>query len=81
MVYYKSIKVIFNAPALVKVIIDVVVWHYNLSDSIISDWGSVFISKFLFSLCYFLGFKWKLFTAFYLQTNSQTKGQNSTMEA
>ncbi len=32
-------------------------------------------------LCYFLGIKRKLSTAFYPQTNGQTEKQNSTMEA
>ena len=39
------------------------------------------MSKFWSSLCYFLGIKKKLSTTFYLQTNGQTKRQNSTMEA
>ena len=45
-----------------------------------SDRGSVFTSKFWSSLCYFLGIKQKLSTAFYPQTDGQTERQNSTME-
>ena len=37
MVYYKLIKITINAPGLTKVIIVVMVWHYGLSDSIITD--------------------------------------------
>ena len=70
-----------DAPGLAKVIIDVMVWHQSLSDSIITDRGSLFMSKFWSLLCYFLGTKRKLSTAFHLQTNGQTKRQNSTMEA
>ena len=39
------------------------------------------MSKFWFSLYYFLKIKRRLSTAFYPQTNGQTKMQNSTMEA
>ena len=74
-------KIIINAPGLPKVIMDVVVRHYGLPNSIITDWGSLFTSKFWFLLFYFLKIKRKLFTAFYPQTNGQTKRQNSTMEA
>ena len=81
MVYYELVKITINAPALAEVIIDVVVLHNGLSDSIISDRGAIFTSKFWSSLCYFLGFKWGLSTAFHSQTDGQTERQNSTMEA
>ena len=80
-VHYKSVKVTINAPGLAKVIIDVVVRYHGLPDSIVIDRRSLFISKFWSLLCYFLGIKWKLSTAFYPQTVGQTKRQNSTMEA
>ena len=69
------------APGLAEVIIDVVVLHHGFSDSIISDRGAIFTSKFWFSLCYFLGIKRRLSTAFHPQTDGQTERQNSTMEA
>ena len=81
MVYYKPIKVITNAPDLAEVIINVVVRHHGLLDSIVTDRGSLFTSKFWSLLCYFLGIKQKLLTAFYLQTDGQTERQNNTMEA
>ena len=56
-VYYKPVKVIINVLGLVEVIIDVVVQHHGLPDSIISDQEAIFTSKFWFSLCYFLGVK------------------------
>ncbi len=64
MVHYKPVKVTINAPALAEVIIEVVVRHHGLPDSIISDRGLVFTSKFWSSLCYFLGIKGKLSIAF-----------------
>ena len=81
MVHYEPVKVTIDAPGLAEVIIDVVVRHHGLPDSIVSDWGSVFTSKFWSSLCYFLGIKRRLSTAFHPQTDGQTERQNSTMEA
>ena len=80
MVHYKPIMVTINAPGLAKIIINVVVRHYSLADLIVTKRGFFFTSKFLLLLCYFLGIKRRLSTAFYPQTNSQTKRQNSTME-
>ena len=65
MVHYEPVKVTINVPRLVEVIIDVVVRYYNFPDSIISDWGAIFTSKFWPSLCYFLGIKRQLSTAFH----------------
>ena len=80
MVHYEPVKVTINAPGLAEVILDVVVRHHGLPDSIVSDRGSLFTSKFWSSLCYFLGIKCRLLTAFYPQTDSQIKRQNSTMK-
>ena len=46
MVYYKLIKVIINIPGLVKVIINMVMRHHNLANSIIIDQQLLFSSKF-----------------------------------
>ena len=81
MVHYEPVKITINAPGLAEVILDVVVRHHGLPDSIVSDRDSLFISKFWSSLCYFLGIKRRLSTTFHPQTNGQTKRQNSTMEA
>ena len=80
MVHYEPVKVTIDAPGLAEVIIDVVVRHHGLPDSIVTNRGSLFTSKFWLSLCYFLGIKRKLSTAFYPQTNGQTKRQNNTIE-
>ena len=81
MVYYKLIKITINTPRLVKVIINVVVRHYALPNSIVIDRGLLFTSKFWLFFCYFFGIKRRLSTTFNPQTDSQTKRQNSTMEA
>ena len=46
MVHYELVKVIIDTSGLVKVILDVVVWQHGLSNSIVSDRGSLFILKF-----------------------------------
>ncbi len=81
MVYYKPAKVTINVPGLAKVIIDVVMRHYRVPESIMMDRDLLFTSKFWFLLCYFLRIKRKLSTDFHPQTDGQTKRQNSTMEA
>ena len=70
-----------NAPGLAKVIIDVVMRYHGLSDSIITNWGFLFISKFWSFLCYFFGIKRWLSTTFYLQIYGNTKRQNTTIKA
>ena len=81
MVHYEPVKITIDAPGLAEVIIDVVVRHHGLLDSIITDWGSLFTSKFWSLLCYFLEIKKRLSMAFHSQTNGQTERQNSIMEA
>ena len=73
MVHYKPIKVIINILAFAEIIIDVVIRYYGLLDSIVTNGELFFTSKFWLLLCYFLGIKRKLLTAFYPQTNGQTK--------
>ena len=81
MVHYKLVKVTIDAPGLAKVIIIVVVRHYGLPNSIVTDRGLLFTSKFWSLLCYFLGIKQRLSTIFHPQTDDQTERQNSTIEA
>lgn len=81
MIYYKPVKVIINAPALVEVIIKMIIQYHGLPNSIVSDCGLVFISKFWLLLLYFLKIKQKLFIAFYPKIEGRIKRQNSTMEA
>ena len=69
-IYYKPIKVTIDTLALTEIIIEVVVQYHSLPDSIVSNQSSVFTSKFWSSLCYFLGIKQRLSTAFYPQTNN-----------
>ena len=70
-----------NILSLAKVIINMVVYHYKVLKSIVTDQGLLFISKFWSLLYYFLMIKKKLSIVFYPQTNGQTKRQNSIIEA
>ncbi len=81
MVYYKLVKITIDTFSLAGVILDMVIKYHGLPNSIMSDWGSIFNTKFCLLLCYFLRIKQSLSTTFYPQTDSQTKRQNSTMEA
>lgn len=65
-VYYELIKGIINFFDLTKVIINIVVRHHGLFNSIVTDCSLVFISKFQSLFYYFLEIKQKLFTTFYL---------------
>ena len=57
MVYYEPVKITINDPSLAEVIQDMVVRYYDLLDFILTDWDSLFTSKFWSSLCYFLRIK------------------------
>ncbi len=73
MVHYVPVKVTIDVPGLAEVIIDMVVRHYGVPESIVTDRGSLFTSKFWSSLYYFLGIKKKLSTAFHPQIDGQTE--------
>ena len=81
MVHYKLVKVTIKALSLAEVIIDILIRHYGLPDSNVINQRSLFTSKFWSLLCYFLGIKRRLSTAFHPQTDGQIERQNSTMEA
>ena len=81
MVHYESVKVTIDAPGLAEVIINMVVRHHGLPNSIVTNQGPLFTSKFWSLLCYFLGIKQRLSTAFHAQTDGRTERQNSTIEA
>ena len=78
--HYELVKITINAPGPAEVILNVVVWHHGLPKLIVSDRGSLFISKFWSLLCYFFGMKRRLSTTFYPRMDGQTKQQNNTME-
>lgn len=46
MVYYKPVKIIIDTSRLAKIIFNVIIWHPNLLDSILTNRNLLFISKF-----------------------------------
>lgn len=81
MINYKPIKITIDALGFTKIIINVIIRHHCLPNSLVSNCGTVFISKFRSSISYFLRIKRGLLTAFYPQTDDQIKRQNNTIEA
>lgn len=79
-VHHEPVKTTINVAGLAEVIINVVVRHHGLSESIVSDSDLLFIFKFWFLLCYIFDIKQKLFTVFHLQIDGRTERLNSTME-
>ena len=65
MIHYELVKVTIDASGLINVIIDIVMRNHSLPDSIVTDRRSLFTSKFWSLLCYFLGIKQRLSTAFH----------------
>ncbi len=51
MVHYEPVKVTIDAPGLAEVIIDMVMCHHGVLESIITDRSLLFTSKFWSSLC------------------------------
>ena len=80
MVHYVPVKLMINALGLTKVVIDMVVHHHGVLESIVTDWDSFFTSKFWSWLSYFPKIKQKLFTTFHSLTDGQTKKQNRIIE-
>ena len=73
-------KITIDFMGIVEVIINIVVRYHGLLELIISDYDSLFISKFLFLLCYFLDIKCELSTTFHPQRNDLIERQNSTIK-
>lgn len=65
-VYYKLIKAIINIVYLAKVIINIEIKYYKMSELIVSNQSLLFDSKFWFLLYYFFGIKRKFFMFFHL---------------
>lgn len=80
-IYHKLVKITINIPGLANVIRDKLVKHYGLADFIVPNKNFLFTSKFWLSFYYFFVIRCRLYTAFYPETNYQTKQQNNKKRA
>jgi transposase InsO family protein len=69
-----------DAPELAELMYDRFVSFLGMPQNLVSDRDTLFTSKFWSSLCYYLGAKRKLSTAYHPQTDGQTERQNQTLE-
>jgi len=73
----KTINAVELADLFLK---EIVLSDWGLPEGIVSDRGAVFTSSFWSAVCWALGMKRKLSTAFHPQTDGQTERQNQTIE-
>ncbi len=71
MIHCILVKVTIDIPSQAKVIMNGVVCHHRVLESIVTDQSSLLASKFWSLLGYFLGIKRKLFISFHPQINVQ----------
>jgi hypothetical protein len=69
-----------DAPEFAETFLERICGNFGMPKNIVSDRGSIFTSKFWSSLCFYLGAKRRLSTAFHPQTDGQTERQNQTLE-
>lgn len=65
MINNKLVKITIDASNLAKTIINVMIRHYGLPNSIIMDQGYLITSEFWFLVCYFSKIKQSFFMAIY----------------
>ena len=80
MAYYVLVRKTISAEGLADVFLREVFRLHGMPRSIVSDRGPILTSKFWSSLCYYLGVRRGLSTAFHPQTDGQTERQNQTLE-
>jgi len=69
-----------DAPGFARMYLDHVVRLHGISQSLVSDHGSIFTSHFWTSLSNMMGLKQRISTAFHPQTDGQTERMNQTLE-
>lgn len=80
MARYIAARMDWTAERLAQAFLEHVWRDKGLPDSIVSDRGSLFTSKFWSALCFHLKIKQRLSTAFHPQTDGQTERQNQTLK-
>ena len=69
-----------NSEKVARLYFDNIFHFHGLLDSIISDWGTTFISGFCCTLCNLIGVSQNLSTSFHSQTDGQTEWINVILE-
>src|SRR4030095_6313069 len=80
MAHFAPCKKTATTSDFVEMFMNYVVRLHGLPDSVVSDRGSIFTSKFWRGLARHLGVKGKLSMAFHPQTDGQTERMNQTLE-
>jgi transposase InsO family protein len=80
MAIYHPCRKNIDSPELVRIFFEHVIYKRGVPDSIVTDCGKEFTSRFWQQVCSNLNINHKLSTAFRPQTDGQTEPQNQTME-
>ena len=77
---YLPCRKTITAEEMAELCYDRVFTTYGVPQHMVSDRGSLFTSNYWSTLCFYLGAKRRLSTAFHPQTDGQTERQNQTLE-
>ncbi len=80
MMHYLSIKKILTVIKLAKLFFEKIALRYEISNDIVIDKDSLFISAFWSEICYHVKMKRWLSIIFHSQTDDQTEWQNQTLK-
>ncbi len=80
MTHYLSTKKTLTVVKLAKLFFEKIALKYEISNDIIIDRDSLFISAFWSEICYHVKMKWWLSIAFHSQTDDWTERQNQTLK-
>ena len=80
MSHYIPCRKDITAEGLADIFLREILRLHGVPKSIVSDRGPILTSKFWSTLCYYLGIRRGLSTAYHPQTDGQTERQNQTME-
>ena len=80
MTHYTVIRKNIDASTMMRLFLYKHVRLHRISDNLITDWETVFMSKYWVIFCFHLCAQQNLSTAFHPQTDRQTECQNQTLE-
>ncbi len=80
MMHYLFTKKTLTVVKLTELFFKQIALRYEISNDIIINKDSLFISAFWLEICYHVKMKQQLSIIFYLQTDDQTKWQNQTLK-